>query len=315
MGTPDERCAAFARRQHGCLSLSQAIECGLSREGVARRVRSARWRRVLPRVYALVGAPETWEQRLWAAALWGGPGGAISGPSAAALWRFPGFRRGSVEISLPRGRRPRSGLVVRRVALVPADVTKLNGCPVTTAARTLFDVAARIELGSFDAAFHYCLHERLADLATLRAVAAVHAGPGHPGAGRFREAVALYSPDERPAASALEAQCARRLARTSLPPPERQHEVRLGGRRRIIDFAWPRAKVALEVDGYRWHSSRSAWESDRARTRDLRRAGWTVIHATHDDIEHGFDRLADELASFVALPVTEPGTDGAAGGG
>ncbi|MDQ3953386.1 MAG: type IV toxin-antitoxin system AbiEi family antitoxin domain-containing protein [Actinomycetota bacterium] len=300
MGAPDECCARVAARQHGCVVLGQALACGLSREGVLRRHRSGRWRRVLPGVYVINGAPDTWEQRLFAAALWGGEGVAVSGRSAATLWGFPGFRRGPVEISLPRARRRRSGLVVHRASLERIDVTSLDGLPVTTAARTLADVAARIDARSFDAAFHHCLHEKLTDLATLRELAVRLSGPGFAGIGRLREALGAYAADARPAASPLEARCARMLAKSRLPAPRRQHEVRIGGRRRRVDFAWPAARVALEVDGYRWHSSRGAWESDRERLRDLRRAGWTVIQATHDDLERDFRRLEEELAALVA---------------
>ncbi|HYO61558.1 MAG TPA: DUF559 domain-containing protein, partial [Actinomycetota bacterium] len=181
-----------------------------------------------------------------------------------------------------------------------SDLTTLRGLPVTTAARTLADVAGRLDRRRFDAAFHHCLHERLTDLSRLREVAARRSGPGFPGAARVREALALYAPEDRPAASPLEARCARLLARSRLPAPRRQHEVLVAGRRRMLDFAWPDAGVALEIDGYRWHSSRGAWETDRARNSELRRAGWTVIHATHDDLERGFDRVVDELAVLIA---------------
>lgn len=300
MGIADERCALIAARQHGCLSLGQAIGCGLTREGVLRRTRSRRWQRILPRVYAVSGTPETWERRAFSAVLWGGGGAVVSGRSAGALWGFPGLERGRVEISLERGRRARAGIVVRRVLLDASDVTVLDGLPITTAARTLADIAGSVDARTFDASFHHCLHSRLTDLPTLRDISHRRCGPGFPGADRLRQAIDAYSENGRPAASPLEARCARLLAGSPLPPPERQHEVVAAGRRRRLDFAWPRARVALEVDGYRWHSSRRAWESDRARIRDLRREGWTVVQATHDDLEHHFGRLVDEVSRLIA---------------
>lgn len=290
----------LAARQHGCISLAQATALGVSKETVSRRARDRRWERVLPRVYVVRGSPRTWEQRLFAAILWGGPGAVACGRAAAALWGFPGSRRGTVEISLSWGTRAPGGVVVRRLSLHPGDRTVLDGFPVTTAGRTLVDAAVRMRgWNAFDAAFHYCLHERLTDLESLKLLSTRHSGPGNSGGARLRNALAAYAAD-RPAASPLESRCARKLDRSGLPAARRQYEVRIEGRRRFLDFAWPTQRVALEVDGFRWHSSRAAWESDRARHGELRRAGWTVITATHDDIERRFDRLEAELAALVA---------------
>ena len=40
-----------------------------------------------------------------------------------------------------------------------------------------------------------------------------------------------------------------------------------------VDFFWPQHRFALEVDGYRFHSARGAFERDRRKDNDLRRAG------------------------------------------
>lgn len=50
----------------------------------------------------------------------------------------------------------------------------------------------------------------------------------------------------------------------------------LNGRYRL-DFALPDRKVAIELDGYAYHSSKDAFVKDRARQRDLEAAGWRVI--------------------------------------
>ncbi|MDQ3982223.1 MAG: DUF559 domain-containing protein [Actinomycetota bacterium] len=168
---------------------------------------------------------------------------------------------------------------------------------MTTPGRTLVDVAGRLDRRSFDAAFHYCLHSRLTTHREMREHARLSSGC--PGAQNLREALAAYGPRGSAAASPLEARVARRLHRSTLPPPVRQHEVRLPSGRRYLDFAWPAARVAVEVDGYRWHSSRTAWERDRARLRELRRAGWTIVHTTQDDVDGGFDQLVRELTPLL----------------
>jgi hypothetical protein len=69
-----------------------------------------------------------------------------------------------------------------------------------------------------------------------------------------------------------------------LPIPSPQHQVRdISGRERYrLDFAWEQPRVALEYDGYEAHEDRT--ELDAARDADLRRRGWTVVHATAADL-------------------------------
>lgn len=55
-----------------------------------------------------------------------------------------------------------------------------------------------------------------------------------------------------------------------------------GRERYRLDFAWEQPRVAVEYDGYAAHADRTA--RDAARDEDLRRRGWTVIHADADDL-------------------------------
>ena len=62
----------------------------------------------------------------------------------------------------------------------------------------------------------------------------------------------------------------------------RQHPV--GGTPYRLDYAWPDRLLAVEVDGYGPHSSREAFQSDRARQNALVLAGWTVLRFTWADV-------------------------------
>jgi very-short-patch-repair endonuclease len=287
-----------AAEQHGCLTAGQAMRCGLSAEAVRRRVRDGRWRRVLPKTYVLRAAPSTWEQRLFAALLWAGETAAASGLSAAALWGFPDFSPGPVEISHSGARQSRGQVLVRRVRLEPTDVTRIRGIPVTTPARTLADLAGRVDGARLDAALHYCLHDRLTTAAALQDLSERRSGPGFPGAGRLRASLAAYAGGPA-AASPLEVRLDRRLRASGFPSPRRQHEVMVDGHRYYLDFAWPAARLAVEVDGYRWHSSRTAWLRDRQRLAALRRKGWTVVRVTREDVDDRFGDLEKELREFL----------------
>ena len=56
-----------------------------------------------------------------------------------------------------------------------------------------------------------------------------------------------------------------------------------GGHR--VDCRWPDARLTVELDGYRYHRSRHAWERDRRREREawargdeFRRYTWADVH-------------------------------------
>jgi very-short-patch-repair endonuclease len=80
--------------------------------------------------------------------------------------------------------------------------------------------------------------------------------------------------------SGLEMRFARAIVGGGLPEPVQQHRVAVGDRRYCIDLAYPDLKIAIEVDGWEYHSSRSAFDDDRSRANDLVVAGWQVLRFT-----------------------------------
>jgi very-short-patch-repair endonuclease len=43
-----------------------------------------------------------------------------------------------------------------------------------------------------------------------------------------------------------------------------------------LDFAIPHRKIAIEIDGYKYHSDKETFIRDRDRHRDLEEAGWRI---------------------------------------
>ena len=75
------------------------------------------------------------------------------------------------------------------------------------------------------------------------------------------------------------------LRAAGLPRPRPQFVVILpGGRRAVLDYAYPDWLLALEADSYRHHSSRTDWVDDRVRNRWLTAMGWRVLPVTWDDL-------------------------------
>jgi len=62
----------------------------------------------------------------------------------------------------------------------------------------------------------------------------------------------------------------------------------------VIDFVIPEKKIAIEVDGTHWHSSKEAKKRDRFKDYQLKREGWEVIRVK----EEGIDNL-DSLFSSI----------------
>ena len=133
---PDWAISALAERQHGQVSRAQLTELGLTADDIKYRLHVGRLRLIYRSVYALALLPATREARWMAAVLAGGSDAVLSHHSASELWRLqPGFRT-PIDVSVPRPRRPRAGLVFHRTPLPPDEVTSHNGIPVTTVPRT-----------------------------------------------------------------------------------------------------------------------------------------------------------------------------------
>jgi len=73
------------------------------------------------------------------------------------------------------------------------------------------------------------------------------------------------------------------LRAAGLPEPEAQYEIHAAGRLVArVDFAYPELLLAIEVDGYRWHSARHHLDRDRDRRNDLTELRWRILHITHE---------------------------------
>jgi very-short-patch-repair endonuclease len=66
-----------------------------------------------------------------------------------------------------------------------------------------------------------------------------------------------------------------------------------------VDFAFPQAKLAVECDGFRYHSSPSQRERDAKRDAFLVKKGWRVLRFSgariHDDLDGCIIEVKDAL--------------------
>lgn len=218
-----------------------------------------------------------------AAVLWVGPGAALSGLSAALLWRVWRGRAPVSHVVTPRRRRSQRAVIVHRARrLDPDHVTRHEGIPVTTVARTLVDLtdvldAHRLANVVHEAAFHNLFDER----ETREAMARAH------GRRRLRVLERALEAHMRGGAgtrSALEDRFLALIRAAGIPEPLVNTAVATGERRIEVDLHWPHRRLCVEVDGPAHERPRTRAE-DRARDRALRAAGFEVLRIAGADIE------------------------------
>jgi very-short-patch-repair endonuclease len=267
---PDVLVADVAARQHGVVSLRQLHAAGLSEKAIRHRVAHGHMTRLHSGVYR-VGQLTSPFAEPFAAVLACGPTAVLSHDAAAALHGIAQRRPGPVDVTVTAGRpRPR-GVRVHRAALPPEERAERDGIAVTTAARALVDVAPTWRRRELEHGVEQAVVLGLAPEAELEAAARSR----RRGAARLRRVLAdLGTP------SLTRSEAERRLLELirSAQLPHPVANARVG--RFEVDLLWPRERLVVEVDGFAFHSTRQAFERDRARDAALQLAGHRVIRIT-----------------------------------
>ncbi|HVF12389.1 MAG TPA: DUF559 domain-containing protein [Actinomycetota bacterium] len=289
----DRRLNRLLARQSGLIARHQAISGGFTPRMISARLQSGGWNRVHPGVYQVGNLGLSHEQELVAAMLWAGEGSALSHRSAAELLGLPGGDKRSIDLTSPRRLRSSTSRInFHRVPHLPtADLIIEGALTFTSATRTLLDLCEIISLLLLEDALDEAIRRKLTSLPALKLRMQAPDVSGRPGISQLRSLVSADDVCESP----LERMLVRLLRTSSLPPPERQFELKKRGRRVRLDFAYVEANVAIECDGYRWHSMKSAWESDIERRNFINALGWRVIQVTWSSLR---ERPAEILAEI-----------------
>jgi very-short-patch-repair endonuclease len=226
-------------------------------------------------VYLVAPAPLTWTAEMAALLTCGVERSGLSHLTAIAVF---GLRKkpAVVDIKVQGNARSRKGIRVHRTTEL--EVTTHNGLRVTTLTRTLEDLASTLPTRALERLIQEAHAHNLTLLPSRR----------------------LRTLDTEPRITRSEAE--RRLleliVRAGLPRP--QTNVRIGPYE--VDFLWPRHRLVVEVDGYAFHSSRRAFERDRARDAHLTAMGHRVIRVTWRQIVREPELVIARLAGALATP-------------
>ncbi|MEU6697381.1 type IV toxin-antitoxin system AbiEi family antitoxin domain-containing protein [Pseudonocardia sp. NPDC046786] len=265
------------RRQHGVITRAQARACGVSAAQLRRRIERGELDEVYPGVRCSRAHRVTSAMLVVAAARWAGPQGVLDGVAAAVvhrmLPRLPDRSR-PVGVTVPRRvrRTVPGGIRLRRRDLAPADRVVRGGLGVTSPGLTALETAAALPDG---AAFLDRVLQRGLPFADLLAAHDRTIGA----AGITRARSLLVEAADR-ADSRAERRLIGHLRRAGITGFERGFPFGPWS----VDLAFRRERLAVEVDGWAFHSGPDRFRADRRKQNALVGAGWTVLRFTWQDI-------------------------------
>ena len=211
-----------------------------------------------------------------------GPGAVASHETAAwihgiELLSSPDRDPATSKVTLTRppahNRSGRAGVRVHSAQLPARHVTVEHGIPVTTAARTIVDLARSLEFRAGVVAADSALRQRLvtkADMERVLTECARWSG--------IKTAADVVAFADRLAESVLESLARVVFKDCGLPPPELQvwvGEAEVVGR---VDFLWRQFWTVAEVDGRMKYGDPNRAVQQLDRDRLLRDAGYEVVH-------------------------------------
>lgn len=237
------------------------------------------FRAIYPDVYLAERSPLSLRTRTAAAWLWSGRRGVVAGLAAAALHGSNWIDDDEPIELIWRNQHAPVGVITRNQRVEPDEVTRVAALPVTTLARTTFDLARQLprdeavaRLDALMRATPFCVEEVL--LLAKRY-------PRARGLRRLRTALPLV---DAGAASPKETWLRLLLIDAGLPAPETQIPVNENWRTvGVLDMGWERYKVGAEYDGDQHRTSRRQYARDQWRMRKLDALGWIVIRVIAED--------------------------------
>lgn len=297
--------ARQASRQHGLFTTDQALALGVTRQAIQTLVDAGWCTRLGTNVHRVDAVPRSRPQALLAAVLVHEARAAGSHRAAADHWGVPGYGTAQPEVTVEhaRNRRTKLGIVRGSLHLPARHIAVRDAVPVTTPARTVFDLAGIEPAAKVARALDHLLSRRLCTLRQVNQVFFALAGQGRRGTVMMRTLLEDRGEGFVPPATELERVGRAVFAAGGLPVPE--FEVHLGDGELIgrVDCYWRAARLVVELDGSRYHDGLSAREADRARDNRLMAAGWRVLRFTWVDLtEHPEQTVRTIRAALAARP-------------
>ncbi len=265
---------------------TEAVDAGAFTERELRRSCT----RIYRNVYQRRGSGLTARDRAVAAWLWSGKKAVVAGNSAAALLGAEWVdTHGPAELISDR-KRPPPLIITRNETLLAGEATAVEGVPVTTPARTMFDLARRP--GPVTAVIRVDALARATGVAVGDVEPLMAAHPGARGMKQLRRVLPLV---DAGAESPQETRTRLVLIAGGLPRPQTQIEVHndWGAVLARIDMGWEQWLVGVEYDGPQHWTDPRIRANDIDRTAGLERRGWRLVRVGADLLRNRPDIVVD----------------------
>jgi very-short-patch-repair endonuclease len=283
----------LAASQHGHVTRTQLLSAGVPASTIRNWLAAGRLIHVFHGVYALAYRRADPLSRAQAALLATGDRSALAGETASALWDV-GQRWPAVPQTIGRTHRRPTGIkYVRSKTLLRRDVTMISGLRVTSAARTVLDVAPLLSDKRLERAINGLRVRRVISTQQLDDV--VSRNPKHPGASILKWQ--LGRAQKEPSRSELELVFVDLLRRSHLPMPLINTHI---GRFRV-DAYFPEHRLIVELDGWTTHQTKAAFEHDRRQDVEIfERTGIPTVRFTYDQTLLSAAKTARQLKSILS---------------
>jgi very-short-patch-repair endonuclease len=267
-GTKYQRAGAIADHQRGRASRAQFLAAGISPWKIHHMLGAGFLIPEHAGVYVVGHRAPVQFGRETSALLACGEGAVLSHRSAAAVWQLhPADPTAPVNVLSTKRKGSRPGITIHHTLHLDAqDIRVRDGLPVTCPARTLIDNAGELTDRELERALDEALIQNI--LRLNQVAEALERLPARRNASRLRRLI-IERRHSTLTRSELEELFLELIRKAGLPMPKVNYRLRGF----TVDFYWPEHNVVFELDGYRFHSTRSAFERDHRKDAILKQAG------------------------------------------
>jgi hypothetical protein len=297
----DAQLLGIFRIQAGVITARQAIAMGMSRRQIRYRVQTGRWIELRRGVYRHALFDET--ELMWLHALAIGGSGYASHRFAARLHGLEPYDNATAELTVRRRsvhHVPGTIRIHESTQVDTADLTTIDGLPVSGVERTIMDVAAtERRQWAVLAAIDSAIRLKKTDLAQLDHCLKLHARRGRDGTVRFRKALEVHGRRDTVPIGHASRRAAAIVHSSGVPYPSFEDRIYVNGEFIAqTDLAWE-APVVGFIDGFTHHAARRKQTTrDRHQRQVLRSAGLIVLEFTYDQLSDPSYVLATTRSAY-----------------
>ena len=249
--------------------------------GVVSRYELQRWYRPMyPNVHAPKRRELTLRDRTVGAWLWSRREAVVTGVAASALHGARWVDSDTAIELIWNCTRPPRGILARDERIAEDEITCVAGIPVTTPARTAFDLGRHLPRDAAIARLDALMYATPFSIEDVLLLAKRYRGAR--GVRRLKDALPLV---DGGAASPKETWLRLLFIDAGMPRPTTQIPVVDGRGRlvRMLDMGWEDFMVAAEYDGDQHRTNRIQYVKDLRTTPKIEKLGWIVVRVIKED--------------------------------